>query len=166
MFWPLRFGLFLVALASPVVNWRIGLVIGFALLVDFVTYLWMTLPLFSIIGELVLLCGTGAVVGTVIVLGYRRLSWWIAPVVAMVILTALRGALYVSGLVNNVLTVDDVIRGLPGSVALVLGAPGALVVPALVVRLTASRRRAQNIKKQTLTPTSAPNGDGQNSELY
>ncbi len=134
IFWALRFGGLLTGLILLVANWRLALVLLFGLAADFVTYLWMALPLYSVRNELITVFVVGLLVGTVVALGKRRLAWWTAPVVGAGTLVVLRGTLYMVGLAQGTITADEAVQSLPGSVVLVVGSGIALMLPAILIR--------------------------------
>jgi peptidoglycan/LPS O-acetylase OafA/YrhL len=134
IFWGLRCGGLLVSLILLVANWRLALVLLFALAADFVTYLWMALPLYSVWNELIAVFVVGLLVGAAVAIRKKRLAWWTAPVVGAGTLVLLRGTLYTVGLAQGTITADEAVQSLPGSVVLVVGCGIALLLPAIVIR--------------------------------
>lgn len=135
IFWAARFLVGLVALWALLSNWRVGIIILFSLAADFVTYLWMAMPLFSVRYEWVVVLAAGLVVGVMIRIGRNALSPpWLAGVIGAVVLVLLRGSLYLQGLAKGMLGSQEIVATLPSAVVLVVGTGAALLIPALIIR--------------------------------
>jgi hypothetical protein len=134
IFWGLRFVVGAIGLGCLLANWRVGLVILFCLLVDFVTYLGGVVPTFSVRYEVMGLLIATVPVGVILALGRDRLAPWVAPTIAAALLALLRGSLYALGYAEETLTGGDVGRLLPGGVALVLTVAVGLLVPSVLIK--------------------------------
>lgn len=142
IFWALRFFTTLVGLVALFLGWRVGVVILLSIAVDFVTYLWMALPLFSLRYELLLLLAIGVGTGTVIGLGRPTLPWWLPAVLGAALVLLLRGSAYLTGLGNHTLEPADVFPTLGASGITVGGWGTALLIPSLL-RWSFGRDRRQ-----------------------
>jgi len=109
MFWALRFFVGLVGMVAKFLEWRVGLVVLLSLAVDFMTYLWMALPLFTLRYELLVLLAVGAGAGTIIGLGRCKLSWWLPAIIGAAVVLLLRASAYLVGLGNHTLEPADVV---------------------------------------------------------
>jgi hypothetical protein len=135
IFWGLRFFVLLSGLIAGVANWRFALIVTYALAADFVTYLWMALPLFSVRNELMLLLGVCLVTGSVIAVGRKALSPpWVAATVCAGLLVVLRGSLYLVGYLTGTLQADDIGHTVPSAVILAMGSGSAMLLPAMILR--------------------------------
>lgn len=133
IFWGAKFLVAVVSLWALIANWRIGVTLTFALGIEFVTYLWMAMPLFTVRYEMAAVWLLGALVGTVISLGRRRLSPpWLPAAIAALALFVLRGSLYLQGFASGHLGPEELKATLPSSLVLIVAAGSALLLPGLV----------------------------------
>jgi CHASE2 domain-containing sensor protein len=72
LFWPIRLLLLLSAFPLAFIRWQVALVVVYAVAVDFVIFLGMTLPGFGLWGELVLVFPPSVLIGIVLWLGNQR----------------------------------------------------------------------------------------------
>ncbi len=141
IFWGLRLVVSAAAIVVLIANWRMGLVVIFALAADFITYLWMALPLFSVRNELLALLSVGVVVGATISIGRKALMPpWLAAAVCTGLLVLLRGSLYLVGFGKGTLPGDDFIQTLPSALVLIVGSGASMLLPAIVFGRRSSRQ--------------------------
>jgi hypothetical protein len=110
-FWSTRFLFLLVALPLMFVRWQVAAVIIFALVVDLITLLGMTLPAFGIWGEFLLVFPTSLVLGLALSLG-RQVSR-IPMLVCVSALVVLHFSPYLDRVASGELRADVVLHRLP-----------------------------------------------------
>lgn len=141
IFWALRFLVFLVALIVMVANWRLGVVLLFAVAADFITTVAMVLPLFSVRNELILVAGAALPIGVLIAVGENALVQpWLAVAACSGVLVVLEGSVYLVGLAQGTLQPDDVVQTLPSAVTLVVASGVGILLPAVLFRRRSQRR--------------------------
>jgi hypothetical protein len=140
IFWSLRLLVALCTVGAAFLEWRIALVLAFTLAIEFVTYIGMALPLFSVATELLLVCPAGLLIGSAISVGHGRLTPWVAPVLACSTLIVLRGSLYAAGFASGTLGASELVANMPAALALVGGAAASLWLPAIVLRQLRDRQ--------------------------
>jgi len=140
IFWALRFMCALVGMGALFLEWRVGVVVLLSVVVDFVAYLWMALPLFSLRYELLCLLAVGVGTGALVGLGRSIVPWWLPSIVGGALLLLLRGSAYLIGLGSHTLEPADVLPTLGSSAMTVAGWGTGLLIPALLRRDHRARR--------------------------
>jgi hypothetical protein len=143
LFWAMRFLLLLLAFPALFFRWRVGLVVFYALLVDFVTLVGMTLPTFGVWGEFLLVFPVSLVLGGVLILGkdVDRI-----PLLAcLAILVCLHFSTYVGGLSNGVNQATVILERLPALGMLLLAVGAGIALPFEARRLVGRRSRRNKV---------------------
>jgi hypothetical protein len=143
MFWGLRFGAGLAGLLLFFFDWRLGLVILFSVAEEFLTFLWMALPLFSVRYELAVVFGVALAVGLLVSGTEKNGIWWLPSFTSAGLLLLLRGTVYLNGVAPGALGPDQLRSTAPASIAVVLGTWAALILPSGVIQVRRNRLRAR-----------------------
>jgi hypothetical protein len=137
-FWSIRLLFMLAALPLLFVRWQAAAVIVFALVVDLLTLLGMTLPTFGVWGEFVLVFPASFALGLALSLG--RQPSRVPLLVCVSALLVLHFSPYFDGLASGVIRAEVVLRRLPALGMLLLAVALGLELTYLGTRWLRSRQ--------------------------
>jgi hypothetical protein len=160
---PLRLVLLLGALPLAMVNWRLAVVVLFALTLDFLVLVGWMMPMFGFWAELVLALPASILIGTLIVFGKKpsRTPLW----VCVLALVALHLSPYVDGLLNDNAHATTFVQGLPRLGTLVLAVGLGIEVPFELRRLfTARRKDKSSLARRTTSGVDRAHSTGGSAE--
>ena len=133
--WGLRMVVSLAGLVALLASWRLGLVLLFAVAMDFVTMIGMVLPGASIRQEVVLVFAATLPLGVLVGAGRRALSpVWLTGAVASGVLAVFQVSTYICGLAEGTLAPAHAVQTLPADFAVVVTCGVGLLLPAVLLR--------------------------------
>jgi hypothetical protein len=116
-------------------NWRLGLVLLFAVAMDFVAMIWTVLPGASIRQEVVLVFAATLPLGVLVGAGRRALTpVWLTGAVASGVLALFQVSTYICGLAEGTLAPAHAVQTLPADFTLVVTSGVGLLLPAVLLR--------------------------------